>query len=822
MPGVPPGRTWSYSAQIANMQLTGADLLLVVSNAPSMRAKQQLLILALPGMIRRLVWPKCVDYMGNAVERTENTGTCPRGMNLEFEPYRNLRVGVITTSLGGHGSDACPRDEEGKDDRAYFIPKVRSGVPDPDGTGFLTWRGKTLDELEEFTSNLAAHIEAVGTNGCAAPAPLEAWYRALVDPSPPEEIVLGPDGAAQARRSNDGEILLDEEVLIQRQDFLRPTSLVSIVVVSDQDDCSLMDGGVAYENAGFGHRILDTSIPMTRPTDACAENPNHACCFPCSEASRAPDECDVSACEGDLTLPPELDRPTVRCFDTKRRFGVDPAYPVERYVDGLVRAQVVDDESGELVDNPLLRGVGRYAGIGRDPNLVFLTGVVGVPWQDVATAESLSEPSTFRLRTSAELDVAQVQIGTALVSRWDVMLGEPGAPANGANCENDVSTCGAAPIPPLDPFLIPSIEERPTGLVNPISKDTIVESAATSPIANDINGHEADHSVALPDLYPDGGPARDRLQASCIFPLSEPLECEPRDANCLCSGEPSHNAAACAPPEGGPASLTQYFAEAYPAPRLLQVLRDVGPNSIVAPLCPKIAAGDVTDPHFGFNPALEAMTSRLAEKRGQRCFPRQLSINDDGFVPCIVVEGWPKESLHYEFAEENAESGDPCAREGRSELNPTTRTYVENKLREAGRCGGTTKFSCEDYRLCAIDQLQDEAARDCLTDPDVEDSGPPGFCYVDPSLTNADGDYVAGGGVEGGNPIVANCRGHERRLLRFVGQDTPRPNTVTLLACQMSEMNSSSGPEHDTLAEWLASFEPERGTGKIPPDPSLK
>src|SRR5690606_14511209 len=102
-------------------------------------------------------------------------------------------VGVITTSLGGHGSDACPRGEEGKDDRAYFIPKVRSGVPDPDGTGFLTWRGRTLEELEEFTSNLAAHIEAVGTSGCAAPAPLEAWYRALADPSPPDEIVLGTD-----------------------------------------------------------------------------------------------------------------------------------------------------------------------------------------------------------------------------------------------------------------------------------------------------------------------------------------------------------------------------------------------------------------------------------------------------------------------------------------------------------------------------------------------------------------------------------------------------------------------------------------------------
>ena len=805
VPGVPAGRSSTYSAQFGTPPIFGADLLLVVSNAPSMRAKQQLLTQALPSMIRRLVWPNCIDYSGNTTERTELAESCPEGTWLEFDPYRDLRVGVITTSLGGHGSSACPRSEEGMDDRALFIPKVRSDVPDPDGTGFLTWKGRTLEELEEFTSNLAAHIEAVGTSGCAAPAPLEAWYRALVDPSPPGEIVLGADGAAEARRSNEGEVLLDEEVLAQRQDFLRPTSLVSVVVVSDQDDCSLMDGSVAYENAGFGHRLLDTSNPMTRPTDICAENPNDACCFPCSAASSPPAECDVSACEGDLTLPPQLDRPSVRCFDTKRRFGVDLTYPIERYVRGLTHARVVDDHSGELVDNPLLCGVGRYAGVPRDPGLIFLTGISGVPWQDVATEQSLSDPAILQLRTSAELDINGVHMGDSFVSRWDVMLGEPGLSAGDPTCEEGAPTCGAAPIPPLDPFLLPSIDARLAGLANPISGDLIVPPSSTNPFANNINGHEADHTVLLPELYPDGGPARDRLQASCIFPLPEPIICEPDDADCLCSGEPPRNAAACSPPAGGTATSTQYFAEAYPAPRILQVLRDAGHNSIVAPICPKIVTGNTAAPAFAFNPAIEPLTFRSDRRAIRNCLPRELSIDENGLVACLVVESWPKESLDFEFTEENADSGDPCAVEGRSEVGPRIRGYIEAQLRESERCGGTTEISCEDYRLCMIEQLRGEAAQSCLIDPAVQDSGPSGFCYVDPGLTNADGDYVAGGGIEGGNPLVAYCPSGERRGLRFVGKDTPRPGTVTFIACEMLELDASEAPGPED---------------EIPPDPS--
>jgi hypothetical protein len=227
----------------------------------------------------------------------------------------------------------------------------------------------------------------------------------------------------------------------------------------------------------------------------------------------------------------------------------------------------------------------------------------------------------------------------------------------------------------------------------------------------------------------------------------------------------------------------------------------LGNNAVVAPICPKITTGGSARPDFGFNPATEALTARLSHGgRGWGCLARELPVDEEGRVPCVVVETWPKEALLYEYGLSEEEAENPCALEGRSEVNPLTRRYIEDQLRESGRCGGTSEISCDDYHVCALDQLEGAAADACQTDPDVEDSGLPGFCYVDPSATNEQGEYVAGGGVDGGNRLVANCRASERRRLRFVGKDTPLPRSVTLIACQTEELSHN--------------------TSEIPPDPA--
>ncbi len=54
----------------------------------------------------------------------------------------------------------------------------------------------------------------------------------------------------------------------------------------------------------------------------------------------------------------------------------------------------------------------------RGPDLVFYAGIVGVPWQDIATDDTLGTPDTLRYLTSDELTAKQ---------RWDVILGDPAA-----------------------------------------------------------------------------------------------------------------------------------------------------------------------------------------------------------------------------------------------------------------------------------------------------------------------------------------------------------------------------------------------------------
>jgi hypothetical protein len=163
--------------------------------------------------------------------------------------------------------------------------------------------------------------------------------------------------------------------------------------------------------------------------------------------------------------------------------------------------------------------------------------------------------------------------------------------------------------------MIESIAERMPGLANPISGDVIVDSTSTTPTANKINGHEANHAVVDNLKYDDGGPANDDLQYACIFRLPDPkVGCTAADLSCACGDEPLRNRPVCQPPAGGAATTTQSYGEAYPGTRILEVLRDFGENSIVGSICPKIATGDAQDPNFGYNPAMQAIVDRMAEK----------------------------------------------------------------------------------------------------------------------------------------------------------------------------------------------------------------
>jgi hypothetical protein len=343
----------------------------------------------------------------------------------------------------------------------------------------------------------------------------------------------------------------------------------AILMLSDENDCSIIDAGqgwlVAEQTLGGG------AFHMPPSTSACQKNPNDPCCVSC--ASSLPAGCISPAADPACTAPAALpaleDSLNLRCWDQKRRFGFDFLYPLSRYVEGLTQPEI-PRRTGGFAPNPLFPKDGRTA------KMVFLSGIVGVPWQDLATEASL---------TSAPLEyLNHAELTTQL--RWSLMLGEEG------------DAFGARPKPPVDKLMVETTEDRST-LFGPAGHPLIGTAAVLSPATstmrpNAINGHES-NIVDKSDL-----------QYACIFPLPQPKDCAGGAVACDCKQQ---DAAFNRPVCNG---TTQTHAKAYPSVRELRVLKAVGDitqNSVTASICPKTLAD--SGPSSGYAPAMSALLRGL-------------------------------------------------------------------------------------------------------------------------------------------------------------------------------------------------------------------
>lgn len=547
------------------------DILFVVDNSFNSRRQHEHFIEASTEFIDRLARPYCKG----TTEHVSADGACPDGSEPEFSAATDLHVGVITTSLGLQPGVLCSEGETS--DRAHLIPKVRPGVDDPTGSGFVSYGGDP-NTLEALKDQVKGHIEAVGDQGCGYESPLEAAYRFLVDPAPFESLVMND-------RSQSTPLGIDDELLSQRAAFLRPESAVVVVLLTSEDDCSIMGGDTHYENASFGWLTSTPSLAMREPTRQCAEDPNDPCCMSCFQADA--EACD-SSCEDRVTIPREDDPASLRCFDQKRRFGVDLLYPKERYIDAFSKPVIPTGVCGDQTPNPLFVSDGEWT---RSSDKVFLTSIVGAPWQDLSTLESHTDADTLEYLSPSELSANSVAIDGQNVSRWDLLVGNP--------AENQA---------PYDPFMVGSF--APRSGTHPLVPASITgpDSASTNPI----NGHEYDTSVSQ-----SGVQTINDLQYACISPLSAPLACKSDDFLCECAFEPDQNRPICkADPQADlPAQTTQYFAGAHPAPRILEVTRGLGDQGVPASICAKSL--DPESPAYGYRPAMNATLSRMTPVLGK-------------------------------------------------------------------------------------------------------------------------------------------------------------------------------------------------------------
>jgi len=736
--------------QIVQTAVDKIDLLFMIDNSVSMADKQEILKTAVPVLLGRLVQPICVDANGMpSGGNVDASGQCPAPNAPEFAPIGDIHIGIVSSSLGAHGGSVCsapaPGDDPANthlDDKGELIGTQRTGLTTWNNMGFLAWDPSQtkntppgIMDAGTLNTQFSAMIEAVGEHGCGYEASLEAWYRFLVDPEPPATVTKS--GNVTVRMGT------DMTLLAQRKAFLRPDSLVAIVMLSDENDCSIQDSGVGWFVGATSH--------MPKATAACATNPNDKCCRSCAQNESSPPSgcmplsadpvCMGAPAMGYNTWDTANDSLNLRCFNQKQRFGFDLLYPTQRYVNALTSQSLVLESDGKtVVTNPLYdtQGSGKAP---RDPSLVFLAGIIGVPWQDIADAASLASPTQLTYLNATQL---------ANQGRWAQLLGDATA---------------SPPVPPSDPFMIEQI--TPRSGTNPNVPVNIAPATSMNPTESAINGHEQN----VPD--------NSDLQYACTFKLATPKMCKPGDSACDCSATMTGDTAAitafnsplCQPPGGGAPGTTQYFAKAYPGARELTVLRDFKDNAIVASICPKVttSANPGSDPNYGYNPAVGAIIDRLKEALKGKCLPRAIQTDPaTGLVECQVIEA------------QKAGMCD-CTKPGRSPAPAGIAPAVFNQLAASGTCGNNPgQTPCNDTGFCMCTINQEVPGPDLDNCQNDSATGTAGYCYIDST-------------IKPNSPALKNCPDNQKRLLRFVdaadGTKTPAQGAIAFIACLGAAIN---------------------------------
>lgn len=550
------------------------DLLLVVDNSGSMADKQQVLGLAVPDLIESLVNPVCIDQADLPVPTQPGSAAedCPEGSRRMFPPVTDIHVGVITTSLGGHGADACAAVTQ--NDRGRFIARTEGGdkLDTYAGLGYLAWDPDESasppgeSDLGKLEADLETIVLGAGQEGCGYEATLESWYRFLVEPEPHQDIDVVEGQAVLTG--------VDDLLLEQRKAFLRPDSLLLILALSDENDCSIRDGGQFYFAAQLYEPGTNTPYRLPRARAACALDPNDPCCASCGQPPK--DGCSDVSDDCSLPLPPLEDHVNLRCWQQKRRFGIDFMWPLDRYRDGLT-ASLIADRTGELVKNPIFSDLdpGDARSNIRDPRLVFFGTLTGVPWQDIARQSSSKKPDLVngldaqgRTRGAFQTAAEMAANGT-----WKLILGDP------TRYFTEPSAL------PQDPLMVESV--NPRSGAQPITGDPIAPPDADYD-ANTINGHEYEI------------PGRGDLQYACIFELPTPRDCSlPTATSCDCATPDDHNPL-CQKRDQSYSTL-QGRAKAYPGLRQLDLAKRLEVQAAVGSVCP--AQLDAPEaPDFGYRP----------------------------------------------------------------------------------------------------------------------------------------------------------------------------------------------------------------------------
>ncbi len=734
------------------------DLLLMVDNGASAGEKEALLALAVPELIEGLVNPRCLDDTTNlpvAVQPSSPVDPCPTGSQREFAPILDMHIGVLSSSLGTFGAHGCLDPTPAtpcsigstNNDHGHLVTRsdpcgTAAPVATYQNTSFLAWDptqklsppGQSsvgdptaVPAVPGLTTSLYDLVLGDGSLGCGFRSQNESWYRFLVDPTPYQSIALVNDTVQTSG--------IDQTLLQQRSDFLRPGSLLAIVTVTDHTDASIK------EESQFPLFAEDSlHLPLAR-TECTTKGPTDPCCASCGQSTPpgcAPQpSCTVNGQTASYTAATE--NTALRAFGLvshKQRYGIEFFYPPSRYVQALTSATVLD-ENQKVVPNPIYSVLGGQSGAVRDPSLVLYATITGVPWQLVARqkngvpdlingVDALDPTQVGGFKTAAELSNLDPH-GHAI---WDDIAGDP---------ENYVA--------PLSPFMVEST--TPRSGVDPITGIVISPTTTPNTDGNAINGHE--RTIALP--------AGD-IEYACTFPLLAPVDCSnPSVGYCECTS-PSNDNPLCAPnPVDSGKPTLQVGSKAYPGLRNLAIARGMGDQGVVASICAKQIVDD-TAADYGYRPAVEAILDSFrrtlkAPVIGGKCLPQSLPVNGQGVSGCSLLEAT------------KLPAGETCDCGGAARIPVPAADACFQQAAEKDPLQATAQWNC----FCEIAQTSGADLTACQIDAGAGEAN--GWCYIDATVT-----------PPVGNPaLVASCPAGDDRVLRFVGAGAPSPGATVFLAC---------------------------------------
>lgn len=501
------------------------DVLFVVDNSATMADKQKVLAASLGTLLRRVA-----------------------------KPGADVHAGVITSSLGTMGGDIC-EDTTAQNSRAHLSTIGPNDAPvTAAAKGFLAYGAGGSTDVESFVADAEKLVQGVGQQGCGLEAQLESAYRFLVQPDPWQDVKVGATNQAEL-------IGIDDVLLAQRKAFLRPDSLVVVVMLTDEDDSSpdprSADGqGWAFSAQQFpGSSVFrddGKSTTAPRATSACAQNPSSADCTSCWLAAT----CNASdpACQK-IKNDPECqknggyyasgeDPLNVRYHRMRQRFGIDPQFPLSRYVDGFTKLNVPNRTAEHAVSGTggALQTIGAYQTNNANcTNPLFAAALPGSSTEELCNLPK--GPRGKELVLFAVIGGAPESLATASPD-WTKLLGANPTAATPAG---------------QDPHMVQSITARP-GLPAPTA-------------TRGDNGTDVVHGREWSTNGND-------LQYACTFALAAPRTCVAYDSSCECN-DPNRN-----PPLCGATLGQQLRASAYPTIRELRVVKDLGDRGIVGSICP--------------------------------------------------------------------------------------------------------------------------------------------------------------------------------------------------------------------------------------------